>query len=216
MNLNNYKLVKENIYKYNPNATLIAVTKNINIENIIKTYELGIFNIAESYIKEALNKYSLLNKFNFNWHFIGPLQTNKIKDLANKFTYIHSVYKTKHIDEILKRYDSKVNIFLEYNTTNELNKSGLKNEAELFNLIEYYISLKQYKINLLGLMTMAAFSNNSKHSIPYFLNLKNLQEKVNKNYNLNLSAYSMGMSNDYIEALKLGATHIRIGTLLYE
>jgi len=212
--LNNLKIIKNNIAKYNSKASLIAVTKNQNIETIKASYELGIFNFGESYIKDALNKYSLLNLNNTNWHFIGSLQTNKIKDLADKFSYIHSVYKVKHIDEILKRYSLKVNIFFEYNS--EINKSGLKNEAELFNLLEYYINLKQNKINLLGLMTMAPYNKDSKLAIPYFSYLKELQNKINIKYNLNLNALSMGMSGDYIEALKLGATHIRVGSLLYE
>jgi PLP dependent protein len=211
---NKIDIIRNNISNYNQNANIIAVTKGKSIEKIKDTFKLGINNIGESYSKEALNKYSLANDLNINWHFIGALQTNKIKDIADKFTFIHSVYKTKHLDEILKRYTKKLNIFFEYN--NEYNKSGLKTKDELFYLCDYFLKIKQDKIKLLGLMTMAPYSNESKKSIPYFENCVQLKDELNKKFNISLNSLSMGMSSDYIHALKLGATHIRIGSLLYE
>lgn len=201
----------------NKNITVIGVTKNIPLIAIIDSIELGVLNIGESYTKEALIKYEELKHLNITWHFIGTLQTNKIKYLADKFSFIHSVYKTKHLDEIAKKYTQPVNLFFEVNMGNEFSKGGTQSEAELFKLIEHYLILKKNHthIKFLGLMSIPPYFDDPNSSKPYFDKLKNLLNKINTKYNLDLKDLSIGMSSDYKIAIGCGATYIRIGTLLY-
>lgn len=200
--------------------TIIGVTKKKNFENIIDSYKSGIKDIGENYVQEANTKIGQVKEnlkeedFNkINFHFIGTLQTNKIKHLKD-FSYIHSVYKEKHIEELIKRFQ-KINIFIEVNISEELNKSGTTNE-KLPYLIENFLKLnKDKKINLLGLMTMPPFDIKPDITRKYFLKLRELRESINSSFNIDMKYLSMGMSNDFEIAIEEGATHVRIGTLLY-
>lgn len=213
--IKNYEYFLETTKKFSSkNFTTLAVTKSKPFEAILDSLDLGINNIAESYVQEFLEKKELIKDENINWHFIGRLQTNKIKFLADKVSYIHSVDNEKQILEISKRFTKKVNLFFEVNTGEEASKGGSKN---IFSLCEFFFKLKETNENLIliGLMTIPPFSTDAEASRPFFKKLRNLKENLNKEFGLKLENLSMGMSSDYLVALEEGATHIRIGTLLY-
>lgn len=211
----NYEYFLESTKKFSSkDFSLLAVSKGKPYEAILDSLDLGINNIAESYVQEFLEKNKHVENENICWHFIGRLQTNKIKFLADKVNYIHSVDKEKQILEIYKRFSKKVNIFFEVNTGGEASKGGSKN---IFSLCEYYLKLKETNenLNLIGLMTIPPFFNEAEASRPFFIKLRNLKDSLNKEFGLKIDKLSMGMSSDYLVALEEGATHIRIGTLLY-
>lgn len=222
---NNIKTVKNKVStllkeREDKNLTIIGVTKKKPVSYILESIENGILDIGENYVQEALKKIEVLKEnlkedFNkINMHFIGSLQTNKIKYLKD-FSFIHSVYKEKHIKEILKRFDRKINIFLEVNVGNEVSKSGESFEG-LNYLIEYILKNdKNNLINLRGLMCIPKFSNTKEESRKDFESLKVMKEKLNKKFNIKMKDLSMGMSSDFDLAIKEGATFIRLGTIFY-
>ena len=208
--------------------TVIGVTKNNPAQVIIESLKLGIMNIGESYVQEAIKKLeetrSLLNPEQFNkitWHFIGNLQTNKIKHIKNNFPFIHSIDNPRQIEEINKRIETPVSIFFEINTGNEDSKGGVKMD-EVRYLLEVLANVNESRktnskpeITAAGLMCIPPFEDNPELSRPYFESLRKGQEVLNKEFGLNMKYLSMGMSNDFDIAVEEGSTHVRIGTLLY-
>ncbi|MEI6093319.1 MAG: YggS family pyridoxal phosphate-dependent enzyme, partial [bacterium] len=208
--------------------TVIGVTKNHPAEYIKASLELGINNIGESYIQEAVKKNQDLKLIispeeyqKINWHFIGNMQTNKIKHLRDSFTFLHSIDNQRQIDEINKRFTNKTNIFLEINVGNEDNKGGI-NIDETRYLLELIMKTNESRkvkllpeIELKGLMCIPPANDNPEFSRQYFKMLKNGMEILNQEFSLKMDSLSMGMSNDFDIAIEEGSTHVRIGTLLY-
>jgi PLP dependent protein len=223
---NNIKNIKEKVSilleeRKDKNLTIMGVTKKKPYSYIVESVKNKIFDIGENYVQEALKKIEDLKKTfseeefkKINMHFIGSLQTNKIKYLKD-FSFIHSIYKEKHIKEILKRFDKKINIFLEVNVGNEVSKSGISFEG-LNYLIEYILKNdKNNLINLKGLMCMPSFSNTKEESRKDFERVRLAKDKLNEKFKINMKDLSMGMSSDFDVAIKEGATFIRLGTILY-
>ncbi len=169
-------------------------------------------------MQELVDKFDY---FNFNnleqpeWHFIGHLQTNKVKYIIPFVHLIHSVDSIKLAEEINKRASSinKVqNILLQINTSGEKSKSGCEPE-DAISLTEDILKLRN--VNLLGLMTIGTFTDDENQQRKEFSILRNKLNEINNTLNLNLKELSMGMTSDYTVAIEEGATMVRIGTAFF-
>ncbi len=203
--------MKESIKKLKSelgSVLLVAVSKTKSNEEILKAYDLGIRDFGENYVQELITKMDSLPK-DINWHMIGHLQTNKVKDLLKHNIYlIHSVDSIKLAKEINKRSSNKQDILLEINIANEESKYGFIPDEKL--LKETLKEIQELEhINCIGLMCVAPNTSNPEENTKYFNKLKDLGN------NLNLKVLSMGMSNDYIYACKCGSTYIRVGTKIF-
>ena len=198
--------IKEEIKDYN--TKLICVSKTRTNEEILEAYNEGERNFGENHVQELIKKREELPK-DINWHMIGHLQTNKVKDLLkDKIFLIHSVDSIKLAKEINKRTDNIQDILLEINIANEESKYGfIPDEKLLKETLKEINSLEH--INCIGLMCVAPNTTNPEENTKYFNKLKDLAKK------LNLKVLSMGMSNDYIYASKCGSTYIRVGTKIF-
>lgn len=195
-------------------VTLVAASKYVDAIEMEKMLNVGINNFGENRVDAFLNKYDLLkDEKEIVWHFIGHLQTNKAKKIINKIDFLHSLDSLKLAELIQKERSSPLNVFVEINVSDEMNKNGIKN----CDAIEFINNLKHYKnINIVGLMMMSIKGSTSKSYIEQFKKLKDLKDEINNKCNMNLAYLSMGMSDDYIYALKEGATHIRLGRILFK
>ena len=186
---------------------IIAVSKTFAIDKIIPLIEYGHLDFGENKVQEAIDKWTNIKLTNkkINLHLIGSLQTNKVKFAVKLFDYIHSVDSEKLAkkisDEQLKQ-NKKVKIFIQVNIGNENQKSGVS-KSSLPNLYSYCKSLN---LDLVGLMCIPPLEKSSSF---YFKEMNNL------NYNLGLKELSMGMSADYLNAVKNSATYLRIGSSIF-
>jgi pyridoxal phosphate enzyme (YggS family) len=202
-------------FKRNPEEIrLIAVSKFFGLDAINEANRLGINDFGENKAQELRDKYEILGD-KVTWHFIGSLQRNKVKYVVKAAEYIHSVDSSMLVDEINKE-TQKINkvqkILLEVNTSFEKSKSGLTNVAEVLNLVKHCSTLPN--IELVGLMTMAPFTEEVKIIRKSFADLRNLRDKINQN-GFRLRELSMGMTNDYEIAIEEGATMLRIGSAIF-
>jgi pyridoxal phosphate enzyme (YggS family) len=215
----NYDLVKQQIneaclrVKRNPDkVTVIAVTKYVSIERANEALQAGIINLGENRDDGLLRKWDVL-KDKPVWHYIGSLQTRKVKNIINIVEYIHSLDRTSLAEEINKRAERKVKCFVQVNVSGEESKHGLSTEEALI----FIESLSNFEnISVEGLMTMAPHTNNESEIRECFRKLRELREQVQA-LDLNYAPcteLSMGMSNDSGIAIEEGATMVRIGTAL--
>lgn len=190
-------------------VTLVAVSKTKPNEDILKAYDLGLRDFGENYVQELTSKMDSLPE-DINWHMIGHLQTNKVRDIVKRNIYlIESVDSFKLAKEINKeaiKQDKKVNILIEVNIANDPNKTGI-HTTELDNLINEVKELPN--INLKGLMAIAPHTEDTNQIRISFKEMKKLKDK----YNFEL--LSMGMSSDYKIAIEEGTDIIRIGTKIF-
>lgn len=194
---------------------LIAVSKTLPVDVILEAYNSGLRIFGESRAQEVKEKTSDLPD-DINWHFIGHLQTNKIKYVLPVCTLIHSVdslHLAKAISDFCVKRDIPSSILLEINTSGEISKLGI-NSADA---IEQYLEIRKLKnLNLKGLMTIAPYTNDENLIRQSFRLLKdirdNLYKKIGSDQKLDLS---MGMSQDYEIAIEEGSTMIRIGTAIF-
>ena len=187
---------------------LIAVSKTRTNDEIMEAYQVGIRDFGENHVKELVEKRKVLPK-DINWHMIGHLQTNKVKELLDEDVFlIHSVDSIKLAKEISKRAKKKQDILLEVNIAKEEAKYGFNPDyEELKNVLEE-ISLLE-NINCIGLMCVAPNTSTPEDNKKYFNLLKDLNTK------LGLNTLSMGMTNDYLVASSCGASYIRVGTGIF-
>jgi pyridoxal phosphate enzyme (YggS family) len=215
----NYDLVKQQIneaclrVKRNPDkVTVIAVTKYVSIERANEALQAGIINLGENRDDGLLRKWDVL-KDKPVWHYIGSLQTRKVKNIINIVDYIHSLDRTSLAEEINKRAERKVKCLVQVNVSGEESKHGLSTEEALI----FIESLSKFEnISVEGLMTMAPNTKNESEIRECFRKLRELREQVQA-LDLNYAPcteLSMGMSNDYGIAIEEGATMVRIGTAL--
>jgi hypothetical protein len=192
--------------------TVIAVTKYVTIERTKEAIAAGVKNLGENRNDGFLEKYEAVGD-DVKWHFIGTLQSRKVKDVINKVDMLHSLDRKSLAKEINKRANETVDCFVQVNVSGEETKHGLHPD-EVLPFIE---SIKEYeKVRVVGLMTMAPHIDDREEIREVFRNLAQLRDEV-KNKNLEHAPceyLSMGMSNDYDIAIEEGATHIRIGSKL--
>ena len=202
--------IKLNIESAKPvqNVNIIAVSKTFSLENIKPLIDHGHSHFGENKVQEAISKWSEIKKNNENLklHMIGKLQSNKAKDAVKLFDYIHSLDNQKLADALAKHQMSlkkNLNYFIQVNIGNEMQKSGIPvGELDPF----YNYCKNEVNLNILGLMVIPPNDNKSEK---YFKSLNEL------NKSLALQDLSMGMSADYIEAVKHGATYIRVGSSIF-
>jgi len=206
MDKNIEKLIKENKIK------ILGASKTKSIEDMYNLYNEGITIFGENYVQELKEKYR--DDLPFELHFIGKLQTNKIKDIVSRVSLIHSVSRIKEL-EIINKECSKLNktidILIELSLTDEISKNGVK-EDELDTLIN---SISNYpNINFKGFMTMGPLYDDLNETEKVFIKAHKIYLKYQSKFP-SIDTLSMGMSNDYEIAIKHGATLIRLGTILF-
>ena len=197
--------------------TLVAVTKTRSIEEILKLKSLGVKLIGENRVQELARKFDYL-KTNFNIHFIGHLQTNKVKHVVPMVNMIESVDSVRlacAIDKECKKIGKKMDVLMEVNTSHEEAKFGIEPE-NLLPLLKQASELKH--IEILGLMTMAMFTDYQEKIKSCFRLLRELKTKAEKANidNIHMRHLSMGMTNDFETAIEEGATIVRIGSAIFE
>jgi len=193
---------------------LIAVSKNFEVPDIREAYEAGIRRFGENRAQEMKSKSDQLN-LDFEWHFIGHLQTNKVKYIVDKVKYIHSIDSLKlaeAVDKLAEKRDEKIKILLEVKTSDEATKYGLASDKEVYEVAEF--CRKSLNLELAGLMTIAPFTDDSIEIRRSFVALRQLGERMNKD-GFEVLEYSMGMTSDFEIAIEEGATFVRIGTAIF-
>ena len=210
MELNN---VKEILKKINDNVCVVAATKYVDSKDMLKLIDCGINDFGENRVDSFLQKYEELNDQNIIWHFIGHLQKNKAKKIINKIDYLHSLDSLELAKIINKEREKPLKCFIEVSINEEETKNGVK----LCDLEDFVRTIKCYeKIELIGFMCMTIKASNSEEKYLQFKSLANVLEDINKKLNLDMKCLSMGMSDDYEQALKAHATHIRLGRILWK
>lgn len=195
---------------------LIAVTKTVEPEKMMRIIEAGITDLGENRVQEFIEKYDIISK-GCNWHLIGHLQTNKVKYIADKISMIHSVDSMELALEIEKRFQKlgkTVDILVQVNISGEESKFGISPEFAP-HFIKQISTFKNLKVK--GLMTIAPYTDNPESARYVFRNLRNLSIDIEKekNDNIVMDILSMGMSNDYEAAIEEGSNTVRIGTALF-
>ncbi|TYO72239.1 YggS family pyridoxal phosphate-dependent enzyme [Rossellomorea marisflavi] len=202
----------ENAGRSPGDVKVVAVTKYVTIERAQEAVTAGITHLGENRDTGLTEKYEAIGN-RVDWHFIGSLQTRKVKQIIDKVSYIHSLDRHSLAVEIDKRADKPVNCFVQVNVSGEESKHGISPEE----VRDFIISLKELvNINVVGLMTMAPNTQDEAFLRSCFRNLRMLQEEIKA---LGLphapcTELSMGMSNDFQIAIEEGATFVRIGTAL--
>ena len=187
---------------------IIAVSKTFPLEQIRPLLDLGHINFGENKVQEAMSKWIEIKKHkkDVKLHMIGKLQSNKARDAVNLFDYVHSLDNQKLADTLSKHeinQNKKLKYFIQVNVGNELQKSGIP-ATELDSFYNYCTN--EAKLEIIGLMVIPP---NEKNTSKYFKVLETL------NKSLALKELSMGMSADYAEAIKHGATFVRIGSAIF-
>ena len=207
--IESFNKINSNIKKLNSpkKVNIIAVSKTFSLDHIKPLIDLGHKHFGENKVQEAVAKWRNIKKEkNLALHMIGRLQSNKAKNAAELFDYIHSLDNQKLADifsDYEKNSDRKIKYFIQVNIGNELQKSGIPvNELESY----YNYCIKEKNLNVIGLMVIPPNDNNSAK---YFKALNTL------NISLGLKELSMGMSADYQEAITNNATYIRIGSSIF-
>jgi PLP dependent protein len=189
-------------------VNIIAVSKTFTFDYIKPLVEHGHMHFGENKVQEAIAKWSEFKKANndLKLHMIGKLQSNKAKDAVKLFDYIHSLDNQKLADELAKyqmNLNKKLSYFIQVNIGNEIQKSGIPiNELDAF----YNYCINEVNLNIIGLMVIPPFTENADK---YFKSLNEL------NKSLALENLSMGMSADYINAIKYGSNFIRVGSSIF-
>ena len=209
VNQENYtRIIKE----LGSTCILVAVSKTKPIEDILELYEAGQRDFGENYVQELVDKHVALPA-DLKWHFIGHLQSNKVKYIASFVHLIHGVDSIKLLLEINKqaiKFNRTIDVLLQVHIAQEETKFGF-NEEELNDVF----SLQSFSnLRLRGLMGMASFTDDQDKIRNEFKNLHSLYDQFSKS-NSNFDILSMGMSSDYQMAIEEGSTMVRIGSLLF-
>ena len=213
--------IKENLYSLNKNIdelknsirpAIVAVSKQQNFEKIIEAFKAGQTIFAENYLQEALDKQKLLKEYPIEWHFIGPIQSNKCKLIAENFHWVQTVDRIK----IAKRLNDncinkKINICIQINISKEESKSGI-----MLDEVDSFVSeLNQFKqLRLRGIMAIPSHISQEDKLIRELTLLKKIFDNL-KIKNKNMDTLSVGMSEDYLLALNYGSTMIRVGSHIF-
>lgn len=210
--------ISQNIINYSPHPNqtqIIAVTKKFTYLSIINALQHNIVCIGENQVQEFEDKNTHLSDQKFESHLIGHLQSNKLNKALSLFDVIQTVDSFKlanKMNERLKCLNKEQSIYLQLNIGNDLNKHGFS-KAEILTEAEKITTLPN--LRLLGIMTILPYIKDAQDTQTLYAQTRQIQQKIKQSINPACSKLSMGMSRDYIYALKEGATHIRIGTALY-
>ena len=207
--LDNFKVIKEKVYKLQSKSNLIIVTKNRSFETILPIIQSGHLHFGENKVQEAKEKWStfLQDNKNIKLHLIGKLQSNKAKDAFALFDFIHTLDSeklAKIFSDLEKSSKKNLKYFIQVNIGNETQKNGI-DESLLADFIIF--CKKDLELNIIGLMCIPPFNSDP---LPFFKKMQKL--KIDNN----LTELSMGMSSDYKEALDCGSTYLRIGSAIFK
>lgn len=208
----NIKKTKKLIDSIPKDVVLVAASKYVDAKGIEALYNIGVRNFGENRVAAFEDKYLELFDLDIVWHFIGHLQTNKAKEIINDIDYLHSLDSLKLAKLIERERKEPLKCFIEVNLLGQESKNGLSLD-ELDSFIEKILENK--KIILEGFMVMSKQNSTKEELLDTFSKAKRLLEEKNKIHNLNMKNLSMGMSADYKEAISCGATHIRLGRILF-
>ncbi len=193
---------------------LLAVSKTFPENALREAYHAGQHSFAENYVQEALDKMAALQDLAMTWHFIGPIQSNKTRAIAENFAWVHSVDRLKIAERLSEQRPANMpplQICLQVNIGNEASKSGAA-PSEVEALAEEVI--KQPHLKLRGLMAIPAPNDEVTIQRNGFAQLRQLRDQL-KQQGLQLDTLSMGMSHDFAAAIAEGATMVRIGTAIF-
>ncbi|ALV20793.1 MULTISPECIES: YggS family pyridoxal phosphate-dependent enzyme [Carnobacterium] len=205
----------ETVDRKRSEVQVIAVTKSVSIELTKAIVQEGFRHLAENRPEGLALKQEALADQEISWHFIGNLQTRKVKNVINRIDYLHSLDRLSLAKEIEKRAEATISCFVQVNVSGEATKSGVHPDE----LDEFIQQLADYpKIKVIGLMTMAPLTADTAILRTTFATLKECQRKIAEkalSY-APCTELSMGMSEDYQIAVEEGATYIRVGTSLFK
>jgi pyridoxal phosphate enzyme (YggS family) len=220
----NIQTIKNKIYSAAKKAgtdfeqiKLIAVTKNISTQQMEQVLDEGIFDFAENKVQELLKKYDIFSD-RCRWHFIGRLQTNKVKYIVDKVTLIHSVDRIDLVKEISKRailIDRCIDLLVQVNISGELSKAGVEKNF----VISFLKTISKFpNIKISGLMTMAPYYDEAEKSRWIFKQLTQLAIDIKKEniHNVSMNFLSMGMSEDFEIAVEEGSNIVRVGSAIFK
>ena len=193
---------------------LLAVSKTFAAEAVREAYHAGQLAFGENYLQEALDKIEALRDLPLEWHFIGPIQSNKTRPIAEHFAWVHSVDRLKIAERLSAQRPAELpplNVCLEVNVSGEASKSGVA-PAELLPLARAVAALP--RIRLRGLMAIPAPAADVDAQRAPFAQMRRLLEDLQRQ-GLPLDTLSMGMSHDFAAAIREGATIVRIGTAIF-
>lgn len=213
---NNIKDIYNRLLKQsacNLDIKLLVVSKSQSVKNIEEAYDAGQRLFGENYLQEALEKIQQINKPKIEWHFIGPIQSNKCKLIAENFSWVQSIDRIKVASRINEYRESMppINVCIQINISNELSKSGVQPH----NLKAFINEMKSFRnLKLRGIMSIPSNTNSPDKLSEEFMELRKLYEEI-KFSDPDIDTLSMGMSNDYLIAVKYGATLIRVGSAIF-
>lgn len=216
INTEEYQRIKSELDPHK--VTLVAVSKTKPVEDIRRLYDMGHRDFGENYVQEMVDKAAQLPE-DIRWHFIGHLQSNKVKYIAPFVSLIHGVDSLKLLTEINKQAAKRervIDCLLQVHIAEEETKFGL-DEDELKFLVSQFPSLSLENIQVKGLMGMASFTDNLDKVRQEFRHLKQIMDRF-KNAEMpgfSIDMLSMGMSSDYKIAVEEGSTMVRIGSLVF-
>ena len=194
------------------NITIVAATKYFTPDEMRDLYNEGIHHFGENRDNIIVEKQQALSDLPISWHFIGTLQTKKVKKVINSIEYLHSLDNFKLAEEINKRRTSPLKCFIQVNISSEDSKHGLSPK----DVIPFIQSCEDLpNVNIIGLMGMAAFTDDQDLIHSQFQILNDLQQQIQTDYNITIPELSIGMSNDYHIAIEHNATFLRLGSVLF-
>lgn len=193
-------------------VTLIGASKKQSAQLISQFVDKGLNDLGENYLQEAVSKQDELIELNARWHFIGQIQSNKTKIIAQHFSWVHGVDRLKIAQRLAKQSPLPINILIQLNPDNEASKGGVSlNDAP-----ELCANIAEIEgLSLQGFMMIPKARDNSTEQAAVFAQAKELLETTNQRYGLSLAHLSMGMSGDLAAAIQEGSTMVRIGTDLF-
>ena len=210
------KIIKtQQLYGNRVPVSLLAVSKTKPAEDIISLYQAGQRDFGENYLQEAILKQKKLSNYSISWHFIGPIQSNKTRELARSFSWVHTVDRLKIAQRLQQQRPDHLpalNICLQVNIDQEESKSGL-NIDNLDAIIEPILSMN--RLRLRGLMAIPKVRTSFEQQREPFKRLAELKDKLNNTFNIQLDTLSIGMSADLEAAICEGSTMVRIGTAIF-
>lgn len=190
---------------------IVAATKYADIKQMTQLYESGITIMGENRVDSFLEKKAKLT-LPIEWHFIGTLQSRKVKDIINEIEVLHSLDRLSLAKEIQKYRREPLKCLIQVNISGEDTKHGLEKNQ----VVSFIEQLKQFsKIEVIGLMTMAPNTSDEDVIRGCFRQLKQLQQEIQQDVEY-CTELSMGMSNDYLLAIEEGATYVRLGSILFQ
>ena len=205
--------IKQNSHKTKKDIRLVAVSKGQSYIAIKSAYDAGQKIFGENYLQEALEKKKLLENLEIEWHFIGPIQSNKCKLISENFSWVQTVDRIKIVDKLnqYRRSKKPLNICIQVNISEENTKSGigLNDVKEFAKIIS---NLKNLKLR--GVMAIPSKTNENQNLVSQYRLLKKLYEDLKISYS-SVDTLSIGMSNDYLLAIENGANLVRIGTKIF-